>query len=53
MDKLYSWKVRRSGSGISVAHSCGKITGIAEIAIEDGCVIARAGDGRRFELVIA
>lgn len=53
MDKLYSWSSKRAGGGISVTHSCGKITGISEIVLEEGKVIARCGDGRRFELVVS
>lgn len=53
MDKLYSWSVKRSGTGVSVTHSCGKITGISDIAPEDGKVVAIGRDGRRYELVVA
>ena len=40
MDTLYSWNAKRAGAGITITHSCGKITGIQEIAVRAGQVLA-------------
>lgn len=53
MNKLYNWTAARAGSAITVTHSCGKITGIVTISVQDGAVIAISGDGRQFELAVA
>ena len=48
--KLYSWAARRSGSAISIEHSCGKITGIREIVPHDDMIVAVNKDGDWYEL---
>lgn len=58
IDKLYSWTVRRSGAGLTVSHSCGKISGIVTIEpqqTEAGKpasrrIVATSSTGRQFEL---
>ena len=52
MDKLYSWTAKRAGCSITVAHSCGKISGIAEIKPVGPRLVAEHNDGRRFELFV-
>jgi len=52
MDTLYSWNAKRSGSTMSVTHSCGKISGIDIIQPEGGQIIATATDGRKYILAV-
>lgn len=49
MDKLYSWEIKRAGAGMTITHSCGKITNVDSISCVDGEVIAAKGS-RRFKL---
>lgn len=51
MTALYSWIARRAGAGITIEHSCGKITGVIEIAPnENGQLIAWRGGGETYML---
>lgn len=40
MDTLYSWNARRAGSSMTITHSCGKITGVTEITVRAGQIVA-------------
>lgn len=47
METLYSWKARRSGGRITIAHSCGRVSNIDEIAPnENGQIIAVQAAGQ-------
>ena len=62
MDKLYSWTAKRAGAGITITHSCGRITGVASIAPENICerfdplildrrsLVATHNNGTKYEL---
>ena len=51
MDTLYSWDAKRSGAGLSISHSCGKITGVAAIHRDPhGGVQAILPDHTKFKL---
>jgi hypothetical protein len=58
MDKLYSWTIRRAGAGLTIAHSCGKITNVVTVEPEQTQagkpetrrIVATTGTGRAFEL---
>lgn len=49
---LYSWTAVRSGTGISITHSCGKVVGITGIGAIDGRVLASKADGSTYELYV-
>lgn len=40
MDKLYSWRIKRSGAAMTIEHSCGRITGVLLIEPMDGNIVA-------------
>lgn len=58
MDRLYSWKIVRSGAAMTIEHSCGKLAGfvsvefVGEIGLDAPApkIIATMRDGRQFEL---
>lgn len=45
MDTLYSWNAYRAGAAITIAHSCGKVTGVAMIEPRNGKLIATRSAG--------
>lgn len=40
MDKLYSWKIKRSGAAMTIEHSCGRITGVLVVEPRSGKIVA-------------
>ena len=52
MERLYSWSIVRSGAAMTIRHSCGNLTGFAEVRYDPNAhkIIATLKDGRQFEL---
>lgn len=50
MNKLYSWKIRRAGAGMTITHSCGKIVNVSEIEAIGDTVVATTAKGDQFVL---
>lgn len=54
MDTLYTWQAKRAGAAITITHSTGKITGVAEIAVDDqGRVRAHVPGKEMFDLQLS
>ena len=49
---LHDWSAKRSGAAITITHSTGRISGVAEITVKDGALVAIGISGDWYELTV-